>query len=214
MKKTPLLLLSLLIACQSAMLTTNEPTPTPKIEELTLSQVIDEFSVIDSQLNTTWKLEQIPDKMIAPRSIVPWTQKIEMLKALAQQGLPTELIEARLEMLRAQAAYYTGANIKKGEVKLEMQDNEVKVASINCDNMREIAEATKLYNVAFVHWRTFFGIMDQILQKSKEAREKIGTDENRPAFYKSQFGTAQKRMQAIQDALKYECGFTLNLEDK
>ncbi len=215
--------LLLLIACkpepkinETVNFTLPEKNVTPPVEHyLTLSEVIDEFSVLDADLNTTWKKEQIPGSMIQPSAVEPWTKRLKLIGDLTEKdSLPYKLVQVRFEMLRSQVAYYLGAEIgKKGVVPLK-QDNETFTPGlIDCANVEDINKATKLYYVSYNHFLKFTNLMDDILQNSDEAKQKIGTDQNRIAFYVAPFRYSQKKIDAIKAAVEDQCSYVIELED-
>jgi hypothetical protein len=182
---------------------------------LSLSEVIDEFAVLDADLNTSWKQEQIPTNIIPLASIEPWTKRLNLLKDLTEKdSFAHQLIQARLEMLRSQAAYYLGAEIgEKGEVPLKQEQTTFIAGQVKCSNVQEIDKATKLYYTSYKHYMKFFNLMDNILQNSQEGREKIGIDKTRIQFYDSHFALAPKKMDAIQAAVEEQCGYVITFED-
>jgi hypothetical protein len=212
--KYTILIFLLLIACKPIVQPVATSTPQATAQLLTLSQVVDEFAVLDADFNTSWHEEEIPKNLIPLEAIEPWTKRLQLMKNLTEPGsLPEMLVEARLDMLRAQISYYLGKEIgEKGEVPLKQEGINFTAGQINCENKNEIATATKLYSLSYKSWLEFQLALDEILQKSQEAREKIGIDEKRPAFYNSLFGTAQHKIDAIVEAMKQQCGVALNLD--
>lgn len=210
MKKYIIILLALLIACAPEQI--EQKNETKKVE-MTLQNILDEFEALDAQLNTSWKQEKIPQNMIKIEALQAWTDHVLALKEIIQTDTPASvLIEVRLDMLSAQTAYYLGAEIgEKGEVILTREGENLVAKNIKCENAEEIAKATKLYKLSVQSTITFNGNMDLLLQKSIEAREKIGTNENRPAFYESEFPSAEQRIEAIKTALKEQCQIELKI---
>lgn len=209
MKKTITILFSiLLIAC----------APTEVKEEhkkLNFDQVLAEFDAIDAQFGTNWKKEQIPNNMIPFPNLPAWTEKTLALENLTEKDTPERvLVEIRLDMISAQTSYYLGQQIgEKGQVKVSKQNETWKLDEpINCDNLEDIAKATKLYWLSYQSWINFMNNMDLLLQKDKPSREKIGSNDNRVSFYTAPFGQAEDGTKAIVKAVENSCGKTINLD--
>ena len=183
---------------------------------LSLSEVLDEFAVLDADLNTSWKEEKIPSNIIASNAIEPWTKRLKLIEDLTEKdSLAHKLVQARIEMLHSQAAYYLGAEIgEKGAIPLKQENKTVTAGKVECNNVQEIEKATKLYYTSYNHYMKFFDLMDNILQNSKEAREKIGIDQTRIKFYESYFAQAQKKIDATKNAVEEQCNYVITLEDK
>lgn len=197
-----LLLLLLLAACQ----------PVQNETSITLSSVLDDFTKLDSELNTSWRAEHIPDNMIEMEAVEPWTAKMLFLKdrlAGRNDTLLLNLVDARIEMLRSQLAYHLMLQVgDKGVVDTAIRNNTgVVLEEINCDDASEIAEFNRFYYLSYTYYLNFNKFMDDLLQNSLEARQKLG-DSNRLAFYDSQLGNTDKRVAAIGDALVEECSVT------
>jgi len=199
----------LLVAC------TPIKTETPKAKaNISITQILDEFDSLDAQYNTTWRQEEIPKKMIKTEALRAWTANTFALRnATENNTLEYELITARLDMLSAQTAFYLGMEVGiKGEVLFEQQGENFTAGKVNCTNVKEIAKETKLYQIAFHNWQDFGDHMDIVLQKSIEARQRIGVDTNRMAFYTAPFQKAIKKLDATVNAVRDQCGFAIKLE--
>jgi len=220
MKKIMLIIAFLLLAACKP--------PTPQINEtatnittdatqplLSLSEVLDEFSVLDADLNTSWKKEELPKNMIPPLAVQAWTKRLKLLEDLTEKDSPArKLVQARLEMLRSQVAYYLGAEIgEKGTVPLKEENDEFTPGFVACENVNDIEKATKLYALSLKHYLKFVQHMDNILQYSPEARQKIGIDENKVAFYSAPFNFGQKKIDATIAAVEDQCNYVITLED-
>jgi len=208
----------LLAACKPPMPEINQTATnaTPATQPfLSLSEVLDEFAVLDADLNTSWKKEQLPDNMIPMAAVEPWTKRLNLLEDLTEKdSFAHKLVQARIEMLRSQAAYYLGAEIgEKGTVPLKQEQTTFTPGLVNCENIKEIEKATKFYYTANKHYLKFFKLMDSILQNSVEAREKIGVDENRILFYDGPFAYADKKIETIKTAVEEQCGYLITFED-
>lgn len=213
-EKILLIALILLTACQTTIQPATNTTSNATFPKVTLTDVLEEFSMIDAELNTSWHKEEIPENMIPPEAIQPWTERLQVLQgAVEKNSAPALLIEARLDVLRSQLAYYLGAEIgEKGALLMEQNGKEFKATNVNCENVQEIAKATKLYYLSFKSWLEFVGHMDELLQ-NHEAQQKIGTNEKRPAFYKPTFADAQAKIDATVKAVEEQCRLAINLED-
>src|SRR3990172_3631387 len=213
----------LLIACEQpapptdeiiiteANITTNITLTTPL---LSLSEVLDEFSVLDADLNTSWKKENIPEKLISPTAVEPWTKRLKLIEDLTEKdSVANKLVQARLEMLRSQVTYYLGAEIgEKGTVPLKLEGETFTPGLVACENIKDIEKSIKIYSISYSHYLKFVGHMDNILQSSEEARQKIGIDETKIAFYDGPFNQAQKKIAATLKAVEDQCDYVITLE--
>ncbi|MBW2970200.1 hypothetical protein KY309_03085 [Candidatus Woesearchaeota archaeon] len=205
MKKIILLLLIIsMAACQP------KPTITePNITDVTRQIVLEQFALLDNEYKTDWHEEKIPDNMIELEAIEPWTARMIFLKDRIQSKNDTtaeKLIDARIDMLKSQLAYYlmlkTG---KEGQVNI--------TENTDCKNVKIIAKALGLYNTAHTNWYNFTIHMDAVLQ-DEEMRELIGADDRRPKFYKSYFGNAKKYIEAVQQKVYKDCEVEIVMQDK
>ncbi len=211
MKKIALLML-LLAACTTPAQTNS--TNTTALSNTTLRIMLDEFAKIDTELNTSWHEEEIPRKLIPPTAIEPWTQKLIALKNSTEpDSFPDKLVEARLNMLKSQAAYYLGAEIgAAGALVMKGEEGKFTVTEkINCERLPSITKATQYYAHSFAHWLKFVHHMDDLLQKSDEAKELIGTNLARPKFYTPSFADAAGKINATATAVKQQCGYDIAL---
>lgn len=225
MKKYLLIIaLMLMVACEQPApqpnetiiietnITTNITLTTPL---LSLTEVLDEFSVLDADLNTSWKKEQIPDNMIRPLAVEPWTKRLKLIEDLTEKdSLANKLVQARLEMLRTQITYYLGAEIgDKGIVPLKLEGTEFTPGLVSCENIKDIEKSIKIYSISYSHYLKFVGHMDNILQSSEEAKQKIGIDDTKIAFYDGPFNQAQKKIDSTLKAVEDQCDYVITLED-
>lgn len=207
--------LVLLAACvQMPQETTNATNTTTIQANLTVNDVLGEFEALDAQYNTSWMKEQIPKSMINPKTLQQWTDRTLALKNITMKNtLASELIDARLEMLSAQTAIYLGVRIgEKGAVPLAIEEEHFIAGRLNCNNIKEIAEATRLYQVAFHSWERFGGHMDTVLQDDIAARPILGVNNNRMPFYQSSFQKAREKIEVTAKAVEEQCGFKIKLE--
>ncbi len=210
----------LLIACEQPAPQTNETiinettNITATTPLLSLSEVIDEFSVLDTDLNTSWKKEHIPSNMIPPLAVEPWTKRLKLIEDLTEKdSLANKLVQARLEMLRAQVTYYLGTETgEKGTVPLKLDNDAFTPGLVACENIKDIEKSIKIYSISYNHYLKFVGHMDSILQSSEEAKQKIGIDENKIAFYDGPFNQAQKKIDATLKAVEDQCSYAIILE--
>jgi hypothetical protein len=215
MKTITLIALIFLSACVQVAVEKNETNLTaPAQPNVTVQDILNEFEALDAQHNTSWMKEQIPKSMISVEALRHWTDQLITLKNFtAKDSLAYELIEARLEMLSAQTAVYLGAQVgEKGSVPFTRSGENVTIGALNCTNMKEIARATKLYQVSFHSWQRFAGHMDTVLQFDMTARNKLGVDDKRMPFYQSSFQGAREKIRATAEAAKEQCGVQFNLE--
>lgn len=181
---------------------------------LNFSAVFDEFSNLDLQLNTSWHEEAIPHRMIAKTSLQPWADNMTLLRNQTTDPFAVLLIDARTAMLKSQLAYYLASDIgSRGELEMSKLGKEVNVTEkIDCSESENIIKETKFYASAYKYWLSFNYYMDELLQKSMEAREKIGADDKRPAFYTAVFDTAKEELAAIENAMKEQCNVSVGIE--
>ncbi len=214
----PIIALIVLAACVQVPMEKNATnvSETATIHaNITVQDILNEFDALDAQYNTSWKKEQIPKSIINPKALRQWTDHTLALKNITRRGtLASELIDARLEMLSAQTAVYLGVEIgRKGAVPFTAGENDTFIiGTLNCSNIKDIAKATKLYQVAFHSWERFSDHMDNVLQNDAAAREFLGVDKNRMPFYESAFQKARKKIEATAEAAKEQCGFAIKLE--
>lgn len=200
MKRVVLCLLLLLAACQA---------PKPVVEDqqqvtppLDLNGVLDQFKILDRQLDTLWRQEQIPDNLIDQNAIKPWTASMLFLKdRLASQNNTAlmTVVDARIDMLRAEVAYYLINDID-GKVDVTIEDGEATVTNIDCAKKEDIEQYYKLYGLAYKYYEGFVEKLDGLSQESVEMRQ-VFADQNRPAFYDSRMGAVEKTLIAVSQAL-------------
>ncbi len=210
MRKILICLLVVLAACQA-----QEPAKTTaNATNITLQNVLDEFEKLDAQLNTTWKQERIPDKLIDADAIEPWTANMIFLKdRLANDELLADLVQSRIEMLRAQLAYHLMSKVgEDGVVETEGNVTHAKVIEkIDCTKIEKIQEFNRLFRLANKYYLNFVRLMDEVLQRSPEAKAALA-DDKRIAFYDSKLGNVEARTEAIKNAVQEECGYELALD--
>ena len=204
MKKMLLFVLLFLAACKQA--TVSQPS-------LNFSIILDDFSKLDGQLNTSWHEEQIPHNLIPNTAIQPWADSMLLLRNQTSDAYAILLIDARTAMLKSQLAYYLARDIgPRGELEMSKLGKEVNVTEkIDCAESSNIIKETKLYASSYKYWLSFNYYMDELLQKSQDAREKIGTDDKRPAFYNAVFDTAKEELAAIEKSMKEQCDVSVGI---
>lgn len=206
MKKIILLLLIIsMAACQQA-----KPAITqPNLTDVTRQIVLEQFALLDNEYGTDWHAEQIPTNMIKLDAVEPWTARMIFLKDRIQSKNDTTaetLIDARIDMLKAQLSYYL--MLKNGE---EGQANLTQ--NIDCKNAKIIAKSLGLYNTAYTNWYNFTLHMDAVLQ-DEEMRELIGANDKKPEFYESTFGNVKKYIEAVQQKVYQDCEIEIVMQDK
>ena len=218
MKKIILLLivLFLLAGCkvQTLVPSAENATPTPVKKTVPpLSTILDDFARLDSQFNTSWHSEAIPDHMIPATMIEPWADRMLSLEN-ETDNISVLLVDARIDMLKSQLAWYLAKDIgPRGELEMSKLGKEVNITEkINCADAPDITKEIKLYISSFKYWLAFNHAMDELLQKSPEAQEKIGVDEKRPAFYNKVFEDAPEEIAAIIKAMKDQCNIALDVK--
>jgi hypothetical protein len=163
-----------------------------------LDIVLAAFKVIDDKHNTTWKEERVYVKTINPEVVDLAIQDVETAKAetsqkpLENMSLLLELFDARLAMLKSQKYFFEAEKMGEGimirNIEMTAPGKFETSESINCSFKDKIIQAINVYNDSVRQGHDFLTYMDEVLQNSTEAREKIGLNEKRPAFYKSDLG--------------------------
>ena len=156
--------------------------------------------------------------MIHGGAIKPWTDAMLTLKEKipthGNDPLAMQLVDARFEMLKSQVGYYLLAETgQKGILDMVKENKTDKVIeSVNCEDVPTIVKATRAYSLSFKYFINFQKSMDDLLQKSQEARELIGaTKDNRVEFYSSKFGDVEKQITATLEAIHAQCGTKIEL---
>lgn len=213
--KRIILIMLLLAACAPI------PPPVPAAPNITATSILDEFAKIDSELNTSWRNEQIPGNMIRPDAVEPWTAHLVFLKdriTAQNNSLLNNLVEARIAMLKSQVAFYLTAEIgEKGIINLTLVNitkagkTFAAAEKIDCGRVPVVAKSIGLYSSAFTAWKNFNLNMDTALQDI-ELRQRIGVNENRSAFYKSHFGDAEALIDATKIAVAEQCGVEIVIQ--
>lgn len=208
MNLKPLIILMLLIGCAAPEQPEPILPPDPTPDTISLQEVVMTFDKIDSELNTSWRTEEIPKNLIRPQAIEEWRAHVLFLKNQAALGtIEEQLLDARLNMLKAQAAHYLVMQNGPESV-LETRRN-VGVSNVtyfvsqdvDCTNAPKILHSLRLLQEEHNAWKSFFTSMDDILQESTEARTLIGVNENRPKFYNYYLTDFEPYKKAITDAL-------------
>ena len=152
MKRLLVIFMLLLAACVPQIDTAPETT------ELTLNDVLAEFDKLDSELNTSWKEEQIPDNMLPLKKMEPWTSQLLFLRERTTDELLTNLIDARIEMIKSQLAYYLVAKQgEAGSVEMVKSGKEYTVTEeINCEDIPSIKEAARQIQLSHKSHLAFF----------------------------------------------------------
>ena len=217
-------LLVVLLACRL------EPEPAEPVENKTVNQtgqvagldfqaVIKEFDKLDSELNTSWHEEQIPNNMIPEDAIEPWLASMLFLRnRLAQlnaSDLLFKLVDARIKMLEAQKNYHIAEGFgEQGKVTFVKEKGKFKVnETIDCDDAQIIANATAYYDAASKEAVKAQYLFDLLLTKSFEARELIGVDKNRPKFYESFIDDINVKVKLTQQAVAEQCGIEIVIKN-
>lgn len=209
-----ILALAALIACQPAAETpkqpvSSEPTTITDDTNITFADVLNEFDALDKELNHSWKQENIPYNMIPPEHVEPWTARVVKLKdKLKTQNNPRalNLVNARIAMLESQLAYYLMATTENSNVEVAKEGkNYIVTEPINCEHVPNIIKAINLNSKAAEAQLEFMTHMDNVLQGSQEAKERLGANENRLAFYTHPFANLNDYIKAVEDAIIVNC---------
>ncbi|PIN75872.1 hypothetical protein COV18_01690 [Candidatus Woesearchaeota archaeon CG10_big_fil_rev_8_21_14_0_10_37_12] len=219
---TYIFLLITLLACaptqlaQQEQLNAIEPiTETHTVSTEELQNVLAEFEKLDQQHNTSWKFEQVPDKIIPLSAIEPWTLQVRELQENTTDKATKHLLDARLAMLRSQAAQYAMFSFgEQGNLAMVQQGKQYKVIeTIDCDDAPTIIKTAEIRGESYDSWVDFYVNMDYVLMSSKKAKELLGTGVNNRTKYYYNPGIAPtlKILQATQKALKEQCNITVDL---
>jgi len=184
---------------------------------LSLNETLDKLDEYDAKYDTSWRNESVPDGMISVKAIDPLTRELVLLRnRLKGEKLSLNLIDARTNMLKTQAAVYLMNMLgEQGTVDMKREgQNWAVTENINCDEVDAIASGTKLHEQAFDSWLAFVNNLDIVLQMAPEMQGKIGTNENRPQFYAPVFADSRAQILAVAAALKDQCDVDYPLGSK
>lgn len=202
-----LILLLLLIACKTPE--TPKLTQPENITDLSKAGILEEFSKLDLQLNTSWREETIPTNMIRLDAIEPWTANMVFLKdrlPKTNDSVLQNLVDARIDMLKSQLSYILMLNVgEKGIINMTQKDGKFAPAQeIDCKNAKIIAKSLGLYDTSYRTWTNFSLHLDKALQDDRDLRQQLG-DANRPKFYDSMLKNAPEYIKTAQKAVYDQC---------
>jgi len=213
-----ILMILTLIACGNTETSTNTQIQEATLKEnMSFDEALNYLDALDKEYNSSWKKEQIPTNMIRPEILGEITNKtLELEKRIEKDTPQSTLVQARLDMISAQTAYYLVQKIG-GTLNFTKENGTLQVKEpIDCNNIETIAKSTKLQYMTYQSWNNFMQNMDTLLQKNKEARYKIGINDQRISFYDSPFGKYEEMeqyFQTINQAAQQQCGKTIKLEN-
>ncbi len=160
-------------------------------EKQTLEGVLAKFDELDSKYSTEWKQEQLDNKMIPLENTDNYIKEMQELKEKLNEKLLVDLVQARILMLESQKAFLTAKNIDPRpltDFQFDIVNGSLtrvlNLTGLSCENKTNVLKAIPHYENAAKKAQKTFILLDEILQTSKDAREKIGADrENRVRFY-------------------------------
>ncbi|GEM_PF-7063396 len=203
-----IILLLLLIACNTPK-TALKPTEPENTTELSKTGILALFSKLDSELNTSWREEEIPTNMINIKAIEPWTANMVFLKdrlATKNDSVLQNLVDARIDMLKSQLSYYLMLEVgEKGIINMTQLDKKFTPAQeIDCKNAKIIAKSLGLFDASHKAWKNFSMHLDEALQNDLDLRKQLG-DSNRPKFYNSLLDNVPEYTAAAQKTVYNQC---------
>lgn len=198
-----LILILIAIACKTEVKITEE-----KVKDIQSTiQLLDE---IDQKHGTKFREEQIPNKLIGfstADNLVADIKKIKEIQAKMNltektgtstlQNVLTNLTEAREKMIESQKYFQQALNLGEGAIiKFKYNDDGTPVintTTINCTKKEEIIKAADLIEKSFETATQAKLYMDDVLQQSEEARDKIGINDKKPRFYLTPFAEVKRQ---------------------
>ena len=196
--------------------TTPVHTYQPQLTELTVQTIVDEFNIIDKIYETNWKEEQLTNFMIPSENIDGATTDLAVLRAQligTNDTLLTNLVDARIAMLKSQRAYYRSMeldprglqSVKLTTVNGTLAVDATKLQKPDCDQQANYLAATYEQEKAMKEGHKFLNLMDDVLQRDIPARDIIGVNDERPLFYKSPLGTVRQAFETQRLILGLFC---------
>lgn len=147
-----------------------------------LDDVLTKFNELDGKYGTEWKKERLDVNMIKIENIEPYKTDIEEFKKQINEKLMIDLVDTRILMLETQKEFLTAKTIDPrplaefyfGIVNGTMTQI-INVTGLSCQNKTNVFNAMPYYEKTGNKLKEFITKMDSILERSAEAREKIGT---------------------------------------
>lgn len=177
----------------------------PQLPEgnLNFDQVISDFDIFDQIHQSSWRYESIPHGTIQPAALEPWIMHVKELANRTADEDAKHLVEARTQMLKAQAALYDMARI----------DAEIPMIPIGDEGKAEMFFVSKKLDCSKVLvFAKYYGLKHEAAQaliRYSQAIEKI-TPENKTkletiAFHQSKLPGAPEQIKAAVTAIKEQC---------
>ncbi|VVB80934.1 Uncharacterised protein [uncultured archaeon] len=210
------LLLICLVACQTAPKPIQKTTP-ENITDVNKAAVLEQFAKLDLELNSSWHEESLPSNPIKLKNIEPWTANMLFLKNRIAEKNDTvllDLVDARMEMLKSQLAFYLMLKVgENGTINMTKTNKTfTPTQEIDCRNSKVIAKSLGLYYSSYAAWKNFTILMDKALQ-DQELRSQIGANQNKPKFYNPPFADALEYIKAAKKAVYDQCEVEIVMQD-
>lgn len=179
-------------------------------KEINLDWAISQLNKIDKKYGGDWHGESIPIKMMPMENILDAISEIKKLTKEANDNkLLMELFEARENALLAQFNFQKAKAFgDEGTIDwyIDKETKEIVVnETINCSHGSAIVGATIFYNKSLQNAHKAFSLLDDVLQNSVEAKQKIGINRNKPRFYYSKLFDIKVTIDVHRNVLKYVC---------
>lgn len=197
MKKVALLLILLTLLTLAAC--------GPQLPEgpLNFDKVISDFDTFDQIHQSSWRYENIPSGTIQPAALEPWILHVKELANRTTDEDSKLLVEARTQMLKAQAALYDMVRID-GEIPMIPIGDEGKA------NMFFVAKKLDCNKVLI--YAKYYGLKHeaaQALVKFSQSVEKMAPENKAKletiAFHQSRLPGAPEQIKAAVTAIKEQC---------
>jgi hypothetical protein len=170
---------------------------------LNFNQTITDFDTFDQIHKSSWRYEHIPSGTIQPAALEPWIMHVKELANRTADEDAKHLVEARTQMLKAQAALYDMVRL----------DAEIPMVPIGDEGKAEMFFVTKKLDCNKVLvFAKYYGLKHEAAQaliKFSQTVEKI-TPENKKkietiAFHQSKMPGAPEQIKAAVTAIKEQC---------
>jgi len=170
---------------------------------LNFNQVIQDFDTFDKIHKSNWRLELIPHETIPPSALEPWIIHVKELANRTADEDAKHLVEARTQMLKAQAAIYDMIRID-AEIPMVPIGDEGKAKmffvakKLDCDKVLIFAKYYGLKHEAAQALIKFSQAVEKITPENKEKIEQI-------SFHQSRLPGAKEQIKAAVNAIKEQC---------
>ena len=156
-----------------------QPVPTNILETIEFIKLLDQKYVTD------YHEEKLGEYMINENFVNRYLNDIEKLRE-SIDAQNTEEGNISITFLDARKAQLEGQ--KYFQMALKGRGKSVFYKGFRCEDKNQLLYYTNLYNQSARSAQPFFKLMDRVLRSSKEAKNEIGVDDNKPKFFGSPIG--------------------------